>query len=102
MQVRFLAFLSGLGSSVAMSCGVGHRHGLDLMLLWLWRRQAATVPIRPLAWEPPYATSVAPKSKKKKKIEQRLVQVFHKRGNMNGQQIYGKILNSTCNLRNAN
>ena len=22
--------------SVAMSCGVGHRHGSDPMLLWLW------------------------------------------------------------------
>ena len=49
-----------------MSCGVGHRHGLDLALLWLWRRLAATVPISPLAWEPPYATGVALKSKKKK------------------------------------
>ena len=25
-----------------MSCGVGHRHGLDLVLLWLWCRLAAT------------------------------------------------------------
>ena len=23
-----------------MSCSVGYRHGLDLVLLWLWRRQA--------------------------------------------------------------
>ena len=41
-----------------MSCGVGHRHGLD------------PAPIRPLAWEPPYAMGVAlektlpPKKKK--------------------------------------
>ena len=35
-----------------MSCGVGHRLGLDLALLWLWRRPVATAPIRPLAWEP--------------------------------------------------
>ena len=69
MQVRFLAFLSGLGSSVDMSCGVGHRHGLDLMLLWLWRRQAATVPIRPLAWEPPYATSEALEKAKRQKTK---------------------------------
>ena len=41
-----------------MSCGVGCRHGLDLMLLWLWRRLVATL-IRPLAWEPSYAASVA-------------------------------------------
>ena len=31
----------------------------DLALLWLWRRLAATAPIRPLAWEPPYATGMA-------------------------------------------
>ena len=28
----------------------------DPALLWLWRRPSATAPIRPLAWEPPYAT----------------------------------------------
>ena len=44
---------------------------MDSALLWLWRRMAATAPIRPLAWEPPYATGVAPekaKRQKKKKI----------------------------------
>ena len=50
-----------------MSCGVGHRHGLDPALLWLWHRPAAVAPICPLAWEPPYAMSAALKSKKKKK-----------------------------------
>ena len=55
-----------------MSSGVGRRLGLDLELLWLWRKPAATAPIKPLAWEPPYATSVALKrekaeSQKKKK-----------------------------------
>ena len=30
-----------------MSCGVGCRNSLDLVLLWLWRRLAATAPIRP-------------------------------------------------------
>ena len=45
----------GLGSGVAMSCGVGLRHGSDLVLLWLWYRPGATAWIRPLAWEPPYA-----------------------------------------------
>ena len=29
------------GSSVAASCSVGHRHGSDLVWLWLWRRAAA-------------------------------------------------------------
>ena len=51
-----------------MSCGVGHRRGLNLALLWL--SLAAAAPIRPLAWEPPYATGAALKrqdQKKKKK-----------------------------------
>ena len=48
-----------------MSCGVGHRHGLDPAWLRLWRRPAATAPIRPLAREPPYAEGVALNSKKK-------------------------------------
>ena len=46
-----------------MSCGVGRRHGSDPELLWLWPRLEATAPIRPLAWEPPYAVGVALKSK---------------------------------------
>ena len=50
-----------------MSRGVGHRHGLDLALLWLWCRPAAIALFRPLAWEPPYASGVALKSWKKKK-----------------------------------
>ena len=44
------------GSGIAMRCGVGFRHGLDLALLWLWSRLAAAAPIQPLAWELPYAT----------------------------------------------
>ena len=54
-----------------MSCGEGHRHGLDPELLWMWLWQwcwlAAIAPIQPLAWEPPYAMGIAPRSKKKKK-----------------------------------
>ena len=34
---------------------------------WLWYRPAAVVLIHLLAWEPPYATGVALKSKKNKK-----------------------------------
>ena len=50
-----------------MSCGVGRRRGSDLV--WLWHRPAATAPIRPLAWEPPYAVGVAQeKAKRQKKI----------------------------------
>ena len=50
-----------------MNCGVGRRCRLDLMWLWLWHRLAAVALIGLLAWEPPYATSVALKSKKRKK-----------------------------------
>ena len=59
-----------------MSCGVGYRRNSDLALLWLWCRPVATAPIRPLAWEPPYAVGVAlentkrQKKKKKKKKEE--------------------------------
>ena len=49
-----------------MSCGSGHRRGSDPVLLWLWCRPAAAVPMRPLAWEPPYASGVALKSQEKK------------------------------------
>jgi len=42
-----------------VSCGVGHRNDLDPTLLWLWGRPAATAPIRPTAWEPPYAMGAA-------------------------------------------
>ena len=41
-----------------MSCGVGHRHGLD---------PVATALIRPLAWEPPYAAGAPLKRQKKKR-----------------------------------
>ena len=39
----------------------------DLALLWLLCRLAATTPIRPLAWELPYAEGAALKRKEKKK-----------------------------------
>ena len=39
----------------------------DLASLWLWRRLAAAALIGPLAWEPPYAMSVALKRQKKGK-----------------------------------
>ena len=47
-----------------MSCGVGHRHGSDPVLLW--RKPAAVAPIRPLAWEPPCATVALKKEEKEK------------------------------------
>ena len=47
-----------------MSCGVGGRHSSDSAFLWLWYKQAAVAPIRPRAWEPPYATGVGLKKQK--------------------------------------
>ena len=66
---RFDPWLSSVGhrSGIAMNCGVGHRHGLDPTLLWLWRRPAAVAPIGPLAWEPPYVMGTALKRQKTKK-----------------------------------
>ena len=57
-----------------MSCGVGCKHSSDPAFLWLWCRLAAVALIQPLAWEPPYAASVAlkrQKDKKKKKKRKR-------------------------------
>ena len=46
-------------------------------MLWLWRRPAATAPIRLLAWEPPYVTGVAlKKDKKKKKKKKKYVDYY--------------------------
>ena len=56
-----------------MICGVGHRHDLDLALLWLWHRLAVAAPIRPLAWEPPYAAGAALK-RQTKKVETGIIQ----------------------------
>ena len=58
----------GLGSGIAMSCGVGHRSGSDPVLLWLWNRPAVAAPIQYLAWEPPCTMGAALKRQKKKKI----------------------------------
>ena len=77
MQVGSLASLSGLGSGVAVSCGVGYRCGSDPVWLWLWRRLAAAASIQPRAWEPPYAAGASKKENKQNKrvrICERLVQ----------------------------
>ena len=37
----------------------------------LWRRLVATAPIRPLAWEPPYAAGAAQEMAKRQKKEKR-------------------------------
>ena len=40
----------------------------DPALLWLWCRPAAVAPIRPVAWEFPYAPVQHPQKKQKKEI----------------------------------
>ena len=64
----------GPGSGAAVSCGAGRRRGSDPVLLWLCCRPAAVALIGHLAWEPPYATGVALKSKtttRRKKSKQK-------------------------------
>ena len=50
-----------------MSCGVGQKRSSDLAWLWLQHRPEAVAPIRPLAWESPYAVGVALEKKTKTK-----------------------------------
>ena len=59
-----------------MSCGVGRRHGLDPVLLWLWCRLVATAPIGPLAWESPYAKGSAQEKDKKEKASEHPYKCF--------------------------
>ena len=54
------------GSGIFISCGVGGRHSLDLALLCLWCRLAATTPIWALPWEFPYTVGSALKETPKK------------------------------------
>ena len=59
-----------------MSCGVAHRRGSDPTVLW--HRLAAVAPIRPLAWEPPYAASAALKRRKTKKKKKERILTYQK------------------------
>ena len=52
---------------VSVSCGVGCRPSLGLVLLWLWCRLAALAPIQPLDLGFLCATGVALQRQKKKK-----------------------------------
>ena len=61
-----------------MSCGVGHRRGSDLVLLWLWCRPVATAPIQLTSLETSICHECSPKKtkrpkKKKKKKEKKTV-----------------------------
>ena len=65
--VSILGLAQWVGDPVLpVSCGVGGRCGSDLLLPWFWHRPVTTAPIRPLAWEPPYAMGVALKRQQNK------------------------------------
>ena len=49
---------------------------MDPTLLWLWHRPAASAPIGPLAWEPPYVPGVLLKIKKKIKEKMKIMLEF--------------------------
>ena len=82
-----------------MSCGVGCRRGSDPMLLWLWCRLAATAPIRPLAWEPPYAEGVALKRQKTK--QNKTKQNKTKKKNPKRKQLYSNKIKLKIKFRSS-
>ena len=45
--------------------------------MWLWSRPTATAPIRPLAWEPPYAGDAALEETKRKEMSTQSVLSAH-------------------------
>ena len=69
--------IPGLTVSIAVSCGVGHRHGLYPVLLWLWRKWVSVALTQPLAWEPPHAAGMALKVGKKKRKKVLVNQEYH-------------------------
>ena len=70
-QVRSLALLSGLRIRPCHELWYRSQMKLGPALLWLWRRLAATAPIGPLAWEPPYVVGVALKRQKETRKKER-------------------------------
>ena len=52
---------------VDTSCSIGLKCGVDLALLWQWRRLEATALTQPLAWEHPYADGAALGKKKRRR-----------------------------------
>ena len=67
MWVQSLALLGGLRIRLCHELWCRLQNSSNPALLWLWHRLAATAPIRPLGWEPPYATGAALKRQKKEK-----------------------------------
>ena len=59
LQVRSLVSLNGLRIWHCHELWCRLQTQLGSLLLWLWCKPAAAAPIRPLAWEPPYAVGAA-------------------------------------------
>ena len=66
-RVQSLALFSGLRSQRCRELWCRSQTQLESVIAGLWRRPAATAPIRPLVWKPPYAASAALKRQKTKK-----------------------------------
>ena len=64
LQVQSLALLSGLRIQHCHELWCRSQTWLKSGIAVLWCRPAAVAPIRPLAWEPPYAVGVTLKRKK--------------------------------------
>ena len=69
ISMKMWALLSGSGIRCCCElwCRLKMQLGSYVAVAVAAARLAATAPIQPLAWELPYAESVAPRSKKKKK-----------------------------------
>ena len=67
-----------------MSCGVGLRHGLDPVWLWLWCRPAAAALIQTLVRELSYAAGAALRRKKSPLVRGESFLVHSRRQSLNG------------------
>ena len=68
VMVQRLTAPTGVHEDAGSSLGLAQR-AEDPAWLGLWCRPAATTPIGPLAWEPPYAMGVALKRQKNKQTK---------------------------------
>ena len=66
LRVQSLASLSGLKIKHCHELWCRLQTWLRSQVVWLWHRLEATAPIRPLTWEPPYASGTALKRQKTK------------------------------------
>ena len=75
LELQLLAYITAIATQdPSRICNLHHssrqcrgrRHGLDPVLLWLWRRPAAVAPIQPLAWELLNAVGAALQNKQNK------------------------------------